>query len=262
MPSEPTATPVAIHHEVSGPADAPAILLGESLGTTLAMWDGQAPLAERLRTVRYDHRGHGRSPMPPGPYEIADLGRDVLALMDRLGLDRASHCGVSLGGMVGMWLAANAPERVERLILICTSAHMPPASAWAERAATVRRTGGTETIADAVVERWLTPGYAAERPDVRATLRDMLAGASPEGYAACCDAIRDMDLRPLLGRIEAPTLVISGAEDQAAPPEHQRLIADAIPGARHEVLSPAAHIAPVEQPEAVTTLIVEHLGGP
>ena len=252
--------PVALHHEVSGPADAPALVLGGSLGTTLAMWDGQAPLAQRVRTVRYDHRGHGRSPAPPGPYEIADLGRDVLALMDGLEIAHASHCGVSLGGMVGMWLAANAPERVARLILICTSAHMPPASAWAERAATVRRTGGTETIADAVVARWLTPEYAAAHPGVRATLRDMLVGASPEGYAACCNAIRDMDLRPLLGRIEAPTLVISGAEDQAAPPEHQRLIADAIPGARHEVLSPAAHVAPVEQAQAINALILDHLG--
>jgi len=219
---------VAIHHEVSGPPDAPALLLGGSLGTTLEIWDGQAPLATRLRTVRYEHRGHGRSPAPPGPYEIADLGRDVLALMDRLGLEQASHCGVSLGGMVGMWLAANAPERVDRLILICTSAHMPSASAWAERAATVRRTGGTDAIADAVVDRWLTPEYAAARPEVRAALREMLIGAVPEGYAACCDAIQHMDLRPLLGRIEAPTLVISGADDQATPPPHQRLIADAI----------------------------------
>ena len=228
---------VAVHHEASGPPDAPPLLLGGSLGTTLGMWDGQAALAPRLRTVRYDHRGHGRSPAPPGPYEIADLGRDVLALMDRLELEQASHCGVSLGGMVGMWLAANAPERVDRLILICTSAHMAPASAWAERAATVRRTGGTDAIADAVVERWLTPEYAAARPDVQATLREMLIGAVPEGYAACCDAIGHMDLRPMLDRIEAPTLVISGADDQAAPPPHQRLIADAIAGARYEVLS-------------------------
>ena len=251
---------VAIHHDVSGPADAPTLLLGGSLGTTLEMWDGQAPLAARLRTFRYDHRGHGRSPAPPGPYEIADLGRDVLALMDRLGLERASHCGVSLGGMEGMWLAANAPERVDRLILICTSAHMPPASAWAERAQTVRDTGGTEAIADAVVDRWVTPEHAAARPEVRAWLRKMLIGAAPEGYAACCDAIQHMDLRPLLGRIEAPTLVISGAEDQAAPPDHQRQLADAIAGARYEVLSPAAHIAPVEQADAVNALILEHLG--
>ncbi len=251
---------VALDHEVSGPPDALTLLLGGSLGTTLDMWDGQAPLASRRRTIRYDHRGHGRSPAPPGPYEIADLGRDVLALMDRLGLEQASHCGVSLGGMVGMWLAANAPERVDRLILICTSAHMPPASAWAERAATVRRTGGTDAIADAIVDRWLTPEYAAARPEVRAALRDMLVGAGPEGYAACCDAIQHMDLRPILGRIEAPTLVISGADDQAAPPAHQRLLADAITDARYEALSPAAHIAPVEQAEAINSLILEHLG--
>jgi 3-oxoadipate enol-lactonase len=251
---------VAIHHEASGPPDAPALLLGGSLGTTLEAWDVQAPLASRFRTIRYDHRGHGRSPAPTGPYEIGELGRDVLALMDRLGLERASHGGVSLGGMVGMWLAANAPERIERLILICTSAHMPPASAWAERAATVRRTGGTEAIADAVVERWLTPEYAAACPDVRAALRRMLISAPPEGYAACCDAIQQMDLRPLLARIEAPTLVISGADDQAAPPEHQRLIADAIADARHEVVSPAAHIAPIEQADSINSLILEHLG--
>ena len=197
--------------------------------------------------------------MPPGPYEIADLGRDVLALLDRLGLEQASHCGVSLGGMVGMWLAANAPERVDRLILICTSAHMPPASAWAERAATVRSTGGTDAIADAVVDRWLTPDYAAARPEVRAALREMLISAAPEGYAACCDAIQHLDLRPMLGLIEAPTLVISGAYDEAAPPTHQRLGADAIAGARYELLSPAAHIAPVEQAEPINSLILEHL---
>jgi 3-oxoadipate enol-lactonase len=253
------AVTVALHHEIAGRKDAPVLLLGGSLGTTTAMWDGQAPLTQRVRTVLYDHRGHGRSPAPPGPYEIADLGRDVLALMDRLGLERASHGGVSLGGMVAMWLAANAPDRVERLILICTSAHMPPASAWAERAATVRRTGGTEAIADAVVDRWLTPAYAAARRDVLGTLRDMLLAAPPEGYAACCEAIQRMDQRPLLARIRAPTLVISGADDQAAPPEHQRLIADAIPGARHEVLSPAAHIAPVEQADAINSLILEHM---
>jgi 3-oxoadipate enol-lactonase len=235
------------------------LILGGSLGTTLAMWDGQAPLAERLRFVRHDHRGHGRSPVPPAPYELADLGRDVLALMDRLGLERASYGGVSLGGMVGMWLGAHAPERIERLVLICTSAHMPPASQWAERAAAVRRAGTTDVVADAVVERWLTPGYAAEHPGVRASLRNMLVSIPPEGYAACCGVLERMDLRPVLGRIGAPTLVISGSDDPATPPEHQRLIAAAIPGARHEVVGPAAHLAPVERPDAVNALILDHL---
>jgi pimeloyl-ACP methyl ester carboxylesterase len=113
-----------VDRETSGPAGAPVLLMGSSLGTSREMWDGQLPLAERLRLVRYDHRGHGASPVPPPPYEIADLGRDVLALMDSLGIESASYCGLSIGGMVGMWLGANAPERIERLVLICTSAHM------------------------------------------------------------------------------------------------------------------------------------------
>ena len=153
-----------LHHEISGPDGAPALVMGGSLGTTLKMWDGQLPLAERLRLVRFDHRGHGGSPVPAPPYEIADLGRDVLALMDALRIERASYCGTSIGGMAGMWLGANAPERIEKLVLICTSAHMPPASAWRERAAAVLEAGSPEVVADAVVERWLTPDYAAEHP--------------------------------------------------------------------------------------------------
>lgn len=248
-----------LHHEIAGTDDAPVLLLGGSLGTTLEMWDGQLPLAERLRLVRFDHRGHGGSPAPPGPYELADLGRDVLALMDALGIDRASYCGVSIGGMVGMWLGANAPDRVRQLVLICTAAHLPPASAWRERAAAVLEAGSPEVVADSVVERWLTPDYAAEHEAVQARLRAMLVGSDAAGYAACCGAIERMDLRDQLPSIDAPTLVISGSDDPATPIEHQRLIAAAIPGARHEVVGPAAHLAAVQQPEAVNRLILEHL---
>ena len=251
---------VALHHAQDGPADAPALLMAGSLGTTHAMWEPQLPaLAGSLRVIRVDLRGHGASPAPPGPYEIGDLGRDVLALLDRLGLERASFCGLSIGGMVGMWLAAHAPARVERLVLICTAAHLPPASAWAERAATVRAAGTTEPIADAVVSRWLTPAFADARPEVRAWLRGMLAESPPEGYAACCGAIERMDLRPDLPAIAAPTLVVAGADDPAAPPEHAQAIARAVPRARLEVLGPAAHLASVEQPEAVARLILEHV---
>jgi 3-oxoadipate enol-lactonase len=250
---------VALHYEITGPDAAPVLLMGGSLGSALAMWDGQLPLAERLRLVRHDHRGHGRSPAPPGPYEIADLGRDVIALLDRLGIERASYCGLSIGGMVGIWLGAHAPDRIDRLVLICTSAHIPPASRWADRAAAVRAAGTPEVIADAVVERWLTPAYAAEHPEQHAWLRAMLAGADAGGYAACCGAIERMDLRAVLSRVDAPTLVISGDGDLAAPPEHQRLIADGIPNARHETVAPAAHIAAVEQAAAVNDLILEHI---
>ena len=247
----------SLNHEIAG--DGPVLLMGSSLGTTLAMWERQLPLAGRLRLVRFDHRGHGGSPVPPGPYEIADLGRDVLALMDSLGIERASWCGTSIGGMVGIWLGANAPERIERLILMCTSAHMPPASAWRERAAAVLEAGSPDVVADAVVERWLTPSYAAEHPGVRAELRAMLAATDGDGYAACCGAIERMDLREQLPRIAAPALVISGSDDPATPLEHQRLIAAAVPGARHEVVGPAAHMAAVERHEAVNRLILEHL---
>jgi 3-oxoadipate enol-lactonase len=252
--------PEALYHESAGDESAPVLLLGCSLGTAVAMWEPQvAPLAQRLRVIRYDHRGHGASPVPPVPYEIEDLGRDVLALMDRLGIERASLGGVSLGGMVAMWLGANAPERVERLVLCCTSAHMPPASAWADRAAAVREAGTTAVVADAVVERWLTPEFAREHPDTQAWLRAMLLATDAEGYAASCGAIERMDLRDALPSIAAPTLVVSGADDQAAPPEHQRALAEAIPGAQLETLSPAAHIGTVERAGEVTELILGHL---
>lgn len=248
----------ALHFEIAGPDDAPVVLLGSSLGTTLDMWDPQRPLAERLRLVRFDHRGHGNSPVPAGPYEIADLGRDVVELMDALGLERGHYCGLSLGGMIGMWLGINAPDRIDRLALICTSAHMPPASMWEERIRAVLEAGSVEPIADATLERWLTPEFAASHPEVRAWLRAMLVSIPADGYAACCGAIERMDLRQKVGAIRAPTLVISGDRDPSTPVAHQQLIVAAIPQARHEVLAPAAHIAAVEQPEAVNKLILEH----
>lgn len=249
----------ALHHEIAGPDGAPVLLMGGSLGTTLDMWAGQLPLAGELRLVRFDHRGHGRSPVPPGPYEIAALGRDVLELIDALGLERVSYCGLSLGGMVGMWLGANAPERIDRLVLVCTSAYMPPASAWQERVRTVLEARSVEPIADAVLGRWLTPAFGERRPELRDWLRSMLVDTPPEGYASCCTAIERMDLRGELSRIAAPTLVVSGSEDPSTPVDHQRQIAESTPNSRHETVTPAAHLAAVEQPKAVNQLILEHL---
>lgn len=249
-----------LHHEIEGVRGGPPLLLGGSLGSSLSMWGPQVPaLAERLRVVRFDHRGHGRSPEPPGPYSIEAMGRDVLTLLDWIGLDRVSYCGLSIGGMVGMWLAANAPERIDRLVLICTSAHLPPAEAWRERAATVRAAGTVAPIADRVVGRWLTPAYAARKPTVVGWLRGMLEASPPEGYAAACEAIAAMDLRADLARIQAPTLVLAGAEDEATPPAHGEAIAAAIADARLELLSPMAHLGNVEQATAVTQLILDHL---
>jgi 3-oxoadipate enol-lactonase len=213
-----------------------------------------------LRIVRFDHRGHGRSPVPDGPYEIGDLGRDVIALLDRLGIEGGSYCGLSIGGMVGQWLAINAPERIERLILICTAAYLPEAaSVYGERAAAVRSAGTPEVVADAVIARWFTPSWATANPDIVARHRAMIAGTAAEGYAGCCEAIAAFDARAGLGAITAPTLVISGAEDPSIPAAHGRAIADAIPGARFELLDGAAHLASVERPAAVTALIAGHL---
>jgi 3-oxoadipate enol-lactonase len=247
-------------HMVEGDREAEPLLLAASLGTTSAMWDSQAQsLGGRFRVVRYDHRGHGGSPAPSGPYRLDELAHDVLALLDRLQIQRASFCGVSLGGMVGLWLAAHAPARIRRLVVVCSSAHMPPAASWSQRAAAVRDAGSTEPIADAVVGRWLTPAYAEAHPEVVQRLRAMLVSTSAEGYASCCEAIEEMDLRTRLGGIRAPTLVIGGNLDRAAPPgQHAQVIVDGVPGSRLELV-PAAHLASVELPQRVTDLIVDHL---
>lgn len=252
--------PVALHHALDGPADAPPVLFGGSLGTTVAMWEPQVrALDHAYRLIRFDHRGHGGSPVPAGPYTVAELGADVLALMDRLGLARAAYCGLSLGGMVGQWLAINAPQRIDRLILISTAAQLPPASGWHERAAAVRAAGDVGAIADSVLGRWFTPGYAAGHPEVVARHRAMVAGTPPEGYAACCEAVATMDERAGLPRITAPTLVIMGAQDPATPPGQGERIVAAVPDARLEILDPGAHLTSVERADEVSALIAAHL---
>jgi 3-oxoadipate enol-lactonase len=247
-----------LNASIDGPADAPVLVLGSSLGTTGAMWLPQLPaLAGRFRVVRYDHLGHGGSGMPSGPCTIQTLGREFLHLLDDLEVQRVSYAGLSLGGMVGMWLAAHAPERVDRLALLCTSALLGPAQAWRDRAAAVRA-GGMESVADAVVARWFTPGFAAGQPQAVAEYRAMLTSTPAAGYAACCDAIAAMDLRDDLTMVKAPTLVVAGADDPATPVEHARAIVERVPSARLCVVGDAAHLANVEQPEHVTQLLLGH----
>jgi 3-oxoadipate enol-lactonase len=250
---------VEVHHRLGGAEDAPVLMLSNSLGTALEMWDGLLPaLAGHFRVVRYDQRGHGGSPAPPGPYTIAELGRDALALLDRLGVERVSFCGTSLGGMTGMWLAINEPERIDRLALCCTSAHLPPREMWTERAATVRARG-VQAVSDAQLDRWFTPALAEHRPDVVERIRRALLDTSPEGYAGCCEAIATHDLRGELGGVRAPTLVLAAADDPATPPEHARLIADAVAGARFIILERARHLAVVERPEESARELLGHL---
>ena len=250
--------PARLHHTVEGPADAPVLVLSNSLGTTLEMWDDQAPaLAERFKVVRFDSRGHGRSEVPGGPYAIEELGRDVLALLEDLGLERVHFCGLSMGGMTGMWLAINAPERIDRLALCSTSTHMPPAEDWHERARVVR-TEGMRAIADGAIERWFSAQGPQERPEAVARVRQGLLDSPPEGYAASCEAIAAHDLREKVGAISAPTLVIAGDEDPSTPPDHMRFIADRVEGARLVDLERARHLLNVEHPNRVTQELLAH----
>ncbi len=246
-----------LHYELTGPESAPVIVLSNSLGTDLRMWDAQVPVLEKhFRVLRYDQRGHGSSPSAQGPYALRQLGSDVLELLDRAGLERVNFAGVSLGGMTGMWLAAHAADRIDRLALLCTSAQLGPAANWHERAATARR-DGTGSLAHASVGRWFTPPFAA-RTDIRDKFGGMVTACDDEGYASCCEAIAGMDLLPDLDRIVAPSLVIAGEDDPATPPPHAERIADAVADARLEVLSQASHLANVEQAEAVNRLLLDH----
>lgn len=236
------------------------MVLSGSLGSDHRMWDAQVkPLADRgFRVIRYDTRGHGASPVPPGPYTLEDLGGDLLALLDEHGVERAHVVGLSLGGMTGMWLGVNAPDRIESLVLCCTSAKLGPPSMWADRAKTVRE-NGTAAVADAGVSRWVTAGYVAAYPERAEYLREMIANIPAEGYAASCQAIERMDLVAGLPEIAARTLVIAGAEDPATPVDHAEVIAGGIPDARLAVVENAAHLGSFEQPERFTALILEHL---
>ncbi|MBA3523457.1 MAG: 3-oxoadipate enol-lactonase [Geodermatophilaceae bacterium] len=254
---------VALYTEVEGPPGAPWLVLLNSLGTSTRMWDAPAgPLAEQFRVVRVDARGHGRSPASPDgtTLTVADLGTDLLAALDRLGVDRAHVAGVSLGGMTAMWLAAHHPDRVARLALVCSSVQPGNPQTWRERAATVRAKGMT-AVADTVVDRWLTAELIGRAPQAREELRAQLVSTDPESYAQCCEALQSLDLTADLARIAAPTLVIAGRQDQALPPAHSERIAAGLADARLQTLSPAAHIAPVEQAGAVTALLRGHFGG-
>ncbi|MHB1469868.1 MAG: 3-oxoadipate enol-lactonase, partial [Solirubrobacteraceae bacterium] len=250
---------VPVHRVVEGPQNAPALVLGNPLGTATGVWDEVAQLLnEQLRIVRYDHRGQGLSPVPEGDYDIADLGADAIALLDALGIERAVYCGMSIGGMVGLWLAAHAPERIAALVAICTSAHPGDPDGWARRAATVLDAGCTQPVIDAVTARWLTPEFAESHPQARRQLRSMLLASPAQGYAACCGALERLDLRPQLAEIECPVLVVSGAQDEALPAAHGEAITEAIEGSRHVLLDPAAHIPTAQRPHTIARLIVEH----
>ena len=244
---------------LDGPVGAPVLILGNSLGTSAAVWDRQLPeFLTRFRLLRYELPGHGGTPALPGAYSIDGLAAGVLALLDSLGVERAAYCGISLGGMIGMSLAAREPDRISALGLVCTAAFLPPADAWRARAAQVRA-AGMASITAGVLGRWFTPAFADRAAEVTQGFAAEFERTDPVGYAGCCEAIAAMDLRPDLPAITAPTLVLAGADDPATPPRHGAAIAGLIKGARLDVIPATAHLASVEAPGPVTAALVAHL---
>jgi 3-oxoadipate enol-lactonase len=247
------------HYVIDGPAQAPVLVLGPSLGTTLALFEPQvAALAGDYRVVRFDLRGHGSSPTPGGPYTMSELAGDVLELADALGIERFHYAGVSIGGAIGQRLAIEAGERLASLAVIASAARFANPESWPERAATVRAEG-TEVLVPSRTGTWFTPEFAEREPDAAQRLLDMLRTTAPEGYAGCCEAIGGFDARAELGRIGVPSLAIAGSEDPATTPEMVREIADGIPGAEFLTIPDGAHLINATHPEPVTDALAAHL---
>ena len=234
---------------------APTVVLIGSLGSDRSMWD---PQIGALAAVADDLRGHGDSPVPPGPYSVGDLAADVLAVLDVRSIDSAHVVGLSIGGAIAQWLAVHRPLRVRSLTLLCTSARFGEPQAWRDRAEAARA-DGTESLADAVTSRWFTSALAVRDPDLLARHRRMIADTPDEGYASCCEALAGWDNRADLGRITARTLIVAGEQDPATPPAEARILADGVARSTMHVLSPAAHLANVEQAGEVSRLILDHI---
>ena len=248
---------MTLGYRLDGSDGAPALALFGSLGSTTNMWEPQlAAFASRARVIRFDHPGHGTSPVPDRPVTVADIAASALAVLDELGIGRVAVCGLSLGGMVAMWLGANAPGRVDRLVLACTGPKLGTPEMWSERAELVRREG-TAAVAAGIRERWFTPAFR-DSPPAQSVIDELLA-VPAEGYARGCETVGAFDFRHELGRIGQPVLVVAGAEDPVTPPDVVDALVSAIPNAMLATIPHAAHLANVEQPDAFTAAVLSHL---
>jgi 3-oxoadipate enol-lactonase len=247
-----------LHVSVEGRDGGPTLMLSNSLGCAMRMWEPQMPALTRLfRVIRYDRRGQGKSAVPPGPYSMERFGRDALAILDDLNIEKVHWCGLSMGGMVGQWLGARAPHRFDRIVLCNTSCYYPDPTNWLNRIKAIKE-GGIASIADAVMAGWLTADFREREPRITANMKAMLISSPVQGYLACCEALSTLDQRALLPEIKSPTLVIAGRHDVATPVAAGEFIRGQIPGAALTILD-AAHISNVEQPHAFTEAVVGFL---
>ena len=251
----------AIAYSVEGPRDKPALLLSNALGTAMPFWNQQVPAFTRdYRVIRYDQRGHGQSGAPAGEYTLAELGKDALAFLGAAGAARADICGLSLGGLTAMWLAVHARHRIGRIAIANTAARIGNIAQWQERIDLINARG-LAPVSEAGPERWFTEPYRAAHPDVVRSCQGMVLDAAPAGYCGCVAAIRDADLRSIIGQIAAPTLVIAGRYDPVTTPADADVVCKAVAGARYVEL-PAAHFSNIEQADAFNRAVREFLSGP
>jgi len=247
---------VRLHYELAGAEDAPVVVFSNSLGADLSMWNAQmAAFSRRYRVLRYDTRGHGESSLPTGFHNLPALAGDVLDLLDYLTIPVASFCGLSLGGMTGVWLGSHAPQRIRKVIACSSAAQIGTQETWNTRIDLVRREG-MAALVPGILERWFTPPFHANSPAVVAAMRQVLENVSVDGYVAGCSAVRDADLREELSTVNVPTLVISGTSDPVTPPADGRFLAAQIPRARYAEF-PGAHLFNLE---SATSFSAEVLG--
>jgi len=247
-----------IHYALEGQSGSPVLVFSNSLGTNYSMWDPQVrEFRGQFRVLRYDPRGHGQSSPTPGPYSIEQLAKDVLVLLDALELDCFHFCGLSMGGMIGMWLGVNAPKRIHKLALCNTGAKIGTPETWNARIAAVQK-NGLKSVASAVVERWFTPAFREKASAAVSNIQKMIEETNPVGYVACCAAVRDFDFREQVSKIRLPALVISGAHDPSTPPADGRFLAQQIPGARYAELN-AAHLSNIEDQDRFNSQLAAFL---
>jgi 3-oxoadipate enol-lactonase len=247
-----------MRYEFSGPETAPVLVFSHPLGTDLTMWDGQAAdFGRKFRVLRYDKRGHGGSSSPSGPYTIEQMGRDAVALLDHLKLQKVNYCGLSIGGQTGMWLGVNAPERLNKLVLSNTAAKIGNDDGWNARIDAVTK-GGVKSVSKVVIDRWFTPEFQAKAPAEIEKIRGVFERSDAAGYVACCAAVKTFDFREKVGGVKVPTLVIAGTHDPATTPPDTKFVADRIAGSKFVELN-ASHLSNIEAREKYSAAVAEFL---